>query len=84
MNNHELFLNVINECLESKGRKTFSTIDELKGNNEIVENCVDCVSDVFMEKGLKDDYEPNEYGLLLEETIDYLNNIIYSGEKSKQ
>ena len=76
------FLKLINECLqkENKQQELPITLEGLKNNKELVELCIDVIVDNFCEYGLKEDSEPNEYGILLEDTKGFLLRILYSME----
>lgn len=51
------------------------TMEDLKGNIDILETCTDFILDLFCNIGLQKNYEPNEIGLELESCIDFLNKI---------
>jgi hypothetical protein len=42
-------------------------------NNEDIENIIDVISDELMQYGFEKDYEPNKYGLQLEDLLDKVN-----------
>jgi hypothetical protein len=44
-----------------------------KVNNEDIENIIDVISDELMQYGFEKDYEPNKYGLQLEDLLDKVN-----------
>lgn len=77
MNKNEKYLRVINECLQHRDVLQVSSIDELRSSKKSVERCISCVLDEFINKGLCEDYEPNEYGILLEDIIDFLNSLLF-------
>lgn len=54
--------------------------ENLASNKELLDSCLDCVSDVFCKYGLNENDEPNACGFILEDLIDYLNNLIYKFE----
>lgn len=78
------YMSIINESIErheGKNKNTYVSLEELKQNKEIIEKYQEYISDDFCELGLNDDSEPNSYGLLMEDIIDFLNHLLYELEE---
>jgi len=69
---------MIKECLKKRNIELTVNLGLPNMNLCEVDLCIDCVSSVLCDEGFNDNYEPNTYGLQLEEVIDYLNHIRYS------
>jgi hypothetical protein len=74
-------IKLINECL--KKNKEFNTYvqveyDQLINDENLIEICVECISNLFSNDGLDENDEPNKYGLELYHLIEYLNNMRYT------
>lgn len=81
LNKEKYYIDILKVCLAVEKKKNL--LDGLESTNfllnkELLENYVECVSNVFCKYGLKENDEPNLCGLILEELIDYLNNVIYT------
>lgn len=83
INKETYFLNITKICLAIENKNMLAEIDSvnIKKDKELLEECIDCVTNVFCKYGLQGNDEPNEFGYILEETIDFLNNLIYDIEK---
>jgi len=69
---------MIKECLKKRNIELTVNLGLPNMNLCEVDLCIDCVYSVLCDEGFNDNYEPNAYGLQLEEVIDYLNHIRYS------
>lgn len=83
INKETYFLNITKICLAIENKNMLAEIDSvnIKKDKELLEECIDCVTNVFCKYGLQENDEPNECGYILEETIDFFNNLIYDIEK---
>jgi hypothetical protein len=70
---YEWFKTMIAECYK-KMEKEYVPVEEkeLDNNLAMVDEYIDCASDVFCKFGLQKDSEPNQYGMEMEEVISYL------------
>ena len=71
--NYLYYRNIIEDCYLFH-KKTFQKVELeiLKGRLDLIDEYIEIVADTFCDLGLKEDWEPNEYGLELEEAQDYL------------
>ena len=53
------------------------TLDKIKDNKQLLEECLYCVDDVYHCIGVMDNYEPNELGIFLYHIEEKLNHQIY-------
>lgn len=83
INKETYFLNITKICLAIENKSMLAEIDKvnIKKDKELLEECIDCITNVFCKYGLQENDEPNECGYILEETIDFFNNLIYDIEK---
>lgn len=83
INKETYFLNITKICLAIENKSMLAEIDKvnIKKDKELMEECIDCITNVFCKYGLQENDEPNECGYILEETIDFFNNLIYDIEK---
>ncbi len=75
MSKEKYFIDILKICLAIEHQDEL--LDDLKCNilnKDIIEQYVDCVLNVFCRFGLKNNDEPNECGLILEDLINVLNN----------
>lgn len=70
---------LIEECY-LRQNKLFREVPKaaLKRDLRLIDEYLDVVTDTFSADGLQEDDEPNEYGLVLEEIIDYLLKFRYA------
>lgn len=74
--NFEYYQNVVKKCCLLQNKQIINfTESELRNNLSLVDECIDIILDEFMENGLREDYEPNEYGFELEDAKDYFVRI---------
>ncbi|EYE87187.1 hypothetical protein Q428_14715 [Fervidicella metallireducens AeB] len=74
--NENEYIKIINEYLVSINRDKVLSVQEFiskQKKEELLDDCVDYISNQFCTLGLDDNSEPNQYGLILEEIIDFLN-----------
>lgn len=71
--NYLYFQHLIENCYQIQ-KKEFSKVEleELKLRIDLIDEYIDVVVDTFCDLGLREDWEPNEFGLELEETKNYL------------
>ena len=69
---HGQILKEFDLSMEEEKGKLFLEKDKL-----FFENLLDTLSDSLMEKGLKENDEPNEYGLRIEGVIDVISEVYY-------
>lgn len=83
INKETYFLNITKICLAIENKSMLAEIDKvnIKKDKELLEECIDCITNVFCKYGLQENDEPNECGYILQETIDFFNNLIYDIEK---
>ena len=70
----------INNCFSQFHRNdSFLPIklEKIVNNKELLEECLFCVDDMYHHAGVKEDWEPNDYGLLLYHIEEKINNRIY-------
>jgi hypothetical protein len=73
------YIEVINDCISlSNSEEKFLSITygQLCTDKTLVEKCIDCVSDILCIEGFDENYNITENGKKLEDTIDFLSNII--------
>ena len=70
-------IELIIECFKTTKQVPPETLKSLELNLEQVDYCIDIVSDVLCMKGIGRDWEPNSYGLKLEDAIDFLLHFSY-------
>jgi len=78
--NDKNYINEINNYIGKYGASlSFKSIsiDCLKQNLDILEECTEFILDLFCEIGLRDDFEPNNEGYKLEECLEFINGIRY-------
>jgi hypothetical protein len=66
------FFNIINGCFKKSNIHPPKSLETLKMNLDDVDICLDCDTNILCKDGLEKNDEPNAYGLVLEETIDFL------------
>lgn len=83
INKETYFLNIMKICLAIENKNMLAEIDKvnIKKDKKLLEECIDYVTNVFCKYGLQENDELNDCGYILEETIDFLNNLIYDIEK---
>lgn len=61
-------------------KKPYSKVDEttLRNDLSLIDKYLEVVSDVLLECGLQDNWEPNIFGFQLEEVMGYLLELRYS------
>lgn len=65
-------LDINPSALPDKGNRV-----SVVGDKEYFENLLDEVSDILTDKGMDENFEPNELGLQIEEIIDVLSSAVY-------
>ena len=73
----------INNCfIEFQRQDDFLpiTLEKIMNNSELLEQCLFCVDDMYHKNGIKDDWEPNQYGLKLYHIEEKLNHRRYQLE----
>ena len=65
------------ECFKKVGLSYPPKLATLEMNLEEVDRCIDVIADVLCDEGFEKDGEPNEYGLELEDAIDFLLHFRY-------
>jgi len=71
-------LELLTKCLEKHAPKIIPTIKNPDYNDYTIDfynQLRQIVGDEFINNGLKADYEPNEYGIALEELIDEIGRL---------
>jgi len=73
------YMSIVEKCYTQQN-KPFKNVseNELKNSLVLVDEFTEAVSDAFCEIGLLDNFEPNEYGLELEDVISYLLKLRYA------
>ena len=71
-------IELIDDCFNKKGIIPPNSLFTGGMNLIEVDQCLDVVSDILISEGFMEDDEPNAYGLILEDVIDFLLNIRYS------
>lgn len=83
MQKKEYYNNIIITCLKTENKIELLNKDksiELIKDKQLLESINDCLIDLFCRYGLEKNDEPNRHGYILEEVIDYVNNLIYKLE----
>lgn len=84
MDKKTYYLNILKICLTIENKidilKCYKNLECVK-DREILDECNSCLTDMFCKYGVNDNDEPNDCGYILEEIIDYINNLIYGLEK---
>ncbi|MFT9078475.1 hypothetical protein [Ethanoligenens sp.] len=81
--NEQYYNDILKICLAVERKEQLLekfTLQSYQANKSLLEKYVDCITDVFCKFGLKSDDEPNKCGLVLEDVINYYNNLIYDLE----
>jgi hypothetical protein len=74
------YIDILKVCLAvEKKRDLLVSLDskDFLLDKELLNEYVECISDVFCKYGLNEDDEPNSCGFILEELIDFLYNFMY-------
>lgn len=77
----------INNCFLQFRRNDYFlpiTLEKIANNKELLEECLLCVDDMYHHAGVKEDWEPNDYGLLLYHIEEKINHQIYQLEMEKE
>lgn len=72
------FIQLLKKCILTHNPTVIGWVsdDKLYTLNAVEYNILrDIVNDEFLAKGLKQNYEPNEYGILLEQLIDEIGRL---------
>ena len=78
--NDQIFTETINYYINLYGMLlSFENVspDDLKNDICVLEECEEFVLNLFCTIGLKDDFEPNEEGIVLDKCLEYINDIRY-------
>ena len=77
--NYLYFQNLIENCYRFQ-KKPFPKVEleDLKLRIDLIDEYIEVVVDTFCILGLREDWEPNEYGLELEDAKNYLLRLRYS------
>lgn len=81
--NSKYYIDILKICLavDQKAQLLDNfNLQNYQSNKQLLESYVDCVNGVFCKYGLKSNDEPNQCGYILEDVIDYFNNLIYTLE----
>lgn len=87
INKNNYYKNILILCLafvREKGSFINIDFDKEIQNSDSLASFVDSLTDAFCQYGLKENDEPNECGLILEDAIDHYNNLIYKLEITQQ
>ena len=77
---HEEAVKIIENCFAKQKLIPPKALDFSEMTLEDIDFCTDCVADILILEGFEADWEPNEYGLKLEDAIDFLLQFRYSFE----
>ena len=72
----ELINNCMKRCTEFIEYYPIDYYD-LRNNKFLIEICIECVSNIYLDEGLNSNDEPTKYGLELYHLIEYLNELSY-------
>jgi len=68
-------IEILEECFTKEQKTPPKSLKALDMNLEEISYCVDdVIADVLCREGFEENWEPNEYGLELEEAIDFFNH----------
>lgn len=83
----DYYRNILLICLafdDENGSNVEMDYDECIQNSNSILSFIDKLTEAFCQYGLRENDEPNACGIILEDTIDYFNNLLYDLEFAPQ